>query len=239
MKEVSMRKPKNLRHLLRYATGIVVLAVLFVVIFQAVSFLRQKEALKRIISRLEADSRIAQVLVVDVRADQTKQKNLTTIKFLEYDVSGRPLKPKYFTFSGNIIQFQSLVVRFKDFYVEQGDPARGRSAYLFLNVFFLDGPRTEQFAINPVQGIPEGYRLEKSDAYTARMEKTFWEKFWVYCLDPKTARSAGIKNAQIEAPGTMFVPGMLYTIKIEHDGGMRIDAEPLPEILKGEVIRFW
>jgi hypothetical protein len=29
---------------------------------------------------------------------------------------------------------------------------------------------------------------------------------------------------------------MLYTIKIENDGGMRIDASPLPQILKGERI---
>ena len=45
-----------------------------------------------------------------------------------------------------------------------------------------------------------------------------------------------IKNTQIEAPGTMFIPGMLYTIKIEHDGGMRIDATKIPDILKGEKI---
>ena len=38
------------------------------------------------------------------------------------------------------------------------------------------------------------------------------------------------------APGTKFVPGKLYTIKIEHDGGLRIDVSPLPEILAGEKI---
>ncbi len=45
-----------------------------------------------------------------------------------------------------------------------------------------------------------------------------------------------IKNAQIEAPGSMFLPGTIYTLKIEHDGGIRIDAEPVPEILKGEAV---
>jgi len=29
---------------------------------------------------------------------------------------------------------------------------------------------------------------------------------------------------------------MVYTIKIEHDGGMRIDAEKIREIYKGETI---
>jgi hypothetical protein len=44
-----------------------------------------------------------------------------------------------------------------------------------------------------------------------------------------------VKNAQIEAPGSIFVPGTIYTIKIEYDGGLRIDAKPIPEILKGEL----
>jgi hypothetical protein len=45
---------------------------------------------------------------------------------------------------------------------------------------------------------------------------------------------AGIKNAQIEAPGSLFIPGTIYKIYIEHDGGLRIDAAPIPAILKGE-----
>ena len=50
------------------------------------------------------------------------------------------------------------------------------------------------------------------------------------------ARKLGIKNAQIEAPGTKFMPGILYTLKIEHDGGIRIDTLEIPAILKGEKI---
>ena len=63
-----------------------------------------------------------------------------------------------------------------------------------------------------------------------------WEEFWNYALDPKARERSGIKNAQIEAPGSMFLPGTIYTIKIEHDGGLRIDTRPVPEILKGEKV---
>lgn len=233
-----MGKASGTIRLLRVIAAVALAALVAYLVFSVAQSLREKEVLKRIIMRLEADSRIAQVLVTDVRTDPATQKTLTTIKFLEYGSSGQPLPPCYFTFSGNIIQFQSLVVRFKNFYVEKGDPARGRSAYLFLKVFFLDGPRTEEYPISPIRDIPRGYRLEKRSAYASGIEHAFWKKFWEYALDPASADRAGIKNAQIEAPGTMFVPGMLYTIKIEHDGGMRIDAEPLPAILKGEVIQF-
>lgn len=193
---------------------------------------KENKTLKEIIERLTAQSRIAEVLVSDVSYDPLLNKHKTTIKFLEYDTQGHPLKPQYFTFFGNIIQFQSFVVRFDDFYIKNGDSLRGKSAYLFRKVFFLDGANTQEYEITRVNEIPEGYKIEGINSY----EVKFWTRFWEYALDPRLAQSNGIKNAQIEAPGTKFIPGMIYTIKIEHAGGMRIDASPIPNILKGEKI---
>ncbi|MBU3911806.1 MAG: hypothetical protein KKD90_04390 [Candidatus Omnitrophica bacterium] len=193
----------------------------------------ENKILKEIISRLEADSRIAEVLVTGVNYDENTGKSSTTIKFLEYDARNNPMTPRYFTFSGNIIQFQSLVIRFEDIHVRMADRLRGKSAYLFWKVFMLDGLNTQEYDITKAYGIPGGYKLEgKKDSF----EKELWARFWEQALNPAKAKKSGIKNAQIEAPGTMFIPGMLYTIKIEHDGGMRIDAIKLPDILKGEKI---
>lgn len=196
-------------------------------------YVGENRILKKIVLRLEADSRIAQVLVSKVEFDEKKQKNITTIKFLEYDVKGKPLAPRYFTFTGNIIQFQSLVIRFDDLYIRDKDKLRGKSVYLFWKVFLLDGANTQEYEITKVKAIPSGYRVGK---LVSSFERKIWEDFWESALSPKKAKTSGIKNAQIEAPGTMFVPGTIYTIKIEHDGGMRIDAVPLPGILRGESI---
>ncbi len=193
----------------------------------------ETSVLKKIIQRLEADTRVAEVLVTGVNFDEKQQKNFTTIKFLEYDSQGKPLESKYFSFSGNVIQFQSLVIRFDDIHVSHGDWLKGKSAHIFWKVFILDGENTQSFEINKIYSIPEGYKvLGLNDVF----ESVWWQRFWQYALDPKKASSVGIKNAQIEAPGMMFVPGYLYTLKIEHDGGLRIDAAPLPTILKGESI---
>ena len=211
---------------------------LFLVLFLATGILLARHfyaqtVLEKIIQRLQADSRAAEVLVTGVNYDEAGHRNLTTIKFLEYDTQGRALEPKYFTFPGNIIQFQSLVVRFDDKFVMAGDRLRGSSAYLFWKVFMLDGKDTKEFPINDVQQVPQGYKLsEKRNG----IEEEFWGNFWRYALDRVTGQRAGIKNAQIEAPGTMFIPGYLYTIKIEHDGGLRIDTAALPAILRGEKI---
>lgn len=196
-------------------------------------FFQKDKMLLQIIDRLQADSRVAEAVVTNVEFNPIINKHMTTVKFLEYGVDGIPLQPKYFTFTGNIIQFQSLVVRFDDIRIRRGESLRGKSAYLFWKVFMLDGPRTEEFVITPVNEVPDGYKVPGPKN---ALEDDLWKKFWQYVLDNKTRTAQGVKNAQIEAPGSKFVPGLLYSIKIEHDGGLRIDVSQIPEVLKGEKI---
>ena len=193
----------------------------------------ENRVLRQVIERLTADSRIAEVLVTQSKFNETTKKIETTIKFLEYDSKGNPLSPRYLAFEGNIIQFQALVIRFQDKLVQAGDKLRGKSAYLFLRAFFLDAEKPEIFNLVEFNQIPQGYKVP---GVKSEFEKKLWEEFWGYALDPGARDRMGIKNVQIEAPGSMFLPGTVYTIKIEHDGGIRIDTQPIPEILKGEKI---
>ena len=161
--------------------------------------------MRNIVKNLTAESRIAEVLVVESKLDEFTRKYTTTIKFLEYDVKGKPLKPKYFTFKGNLIQFQTLVVRFNDKDVEQGHRLKGKSIYLFLKAFVLEAEKTQEFEITPVYAIspkngkkeyaiPEGYRVGDPPNY---FEREIWAKFWQYALDPDMRKRTGVKNAQI------------------------------------------
>lgn len=219
--------------ILKIIFALILCAVLIWGIRKASGFFEQMGVLKKIVTRLSADTRVAEVLVTKSELNESTGAIRTTIKFLEYDVQGKPLKPKYFSFEGNLIQFQSLVIRFEDQWVFGGDQLRGKSAYLFLKAFVLDGAKTQEFEITPVQSVPEGYKIpEEKSGFEARL----WQKFWSYALNPKDREHAGIKNAQIEAPGSLFLPGTIYTLKIENDGGLRIDTRPVPEILKGEKV---
>ena len=210
--------------------GVIVFGALYVI-----NVFRQIELLKKVIERLTADSRVAEVMVTDVRQDPDTKKVYTTIKFLEYDTELRALEPKYFTFPGNIIQFQSMVIRFDDFYIKRGHRLKGKSAYLFIKAFMLTDKGAEVYEITRINEIPDGYKTEGA---RNNFERRLWKRFWEYALNPDEAKRAGVKNAQIEAPGTKFIPGMIYTIKIEHDGGLRIDAKPLSQILKNEKVKF-
>ena len=207
------------------------LILLVILFFLFVGFFKFREFMlfRNIIHNLTAESRIAEVLVTESSLDEFTRKYTTTIKFLEYDVKGKPLKAKFFTFKGNLIQFQTLVVRFDDKYVEQGHRMKGKSIYLFLKAFVLDGKNTQEFEIAKVNEIPDGYKVGEPPT---TFEKDIWKNFWKIALDPSARERIGIKNAQIEAPGSVFVPGTIYTLVIEHDGGIRIDTRPIPEILR-------
>ena len=252
---------KRLTGALRNALILIFVFFLFVGGFK---FFNEFLTLKKIIRNLKAETRLAEVLVVESSLDEFTRQYTTTIKFLEYDVAGHPVKPKYFTFKGNLIQFQTLVVRFDDKYVEEGHRLKGKSISLFLKAFVLDGKNTQEFVITPVYeaerppkknffwdrfrslfkpkflkegratpefAVPEGYRVGDPPNY---FEREIWAHFWKYALDPEQRRKGGVKNAQVEAPGQVFVPGTIYTLILENDGGVRIDTRPIPEILKEE-----
>ncbi|MEW5895732.1 MAG: hypothetical protein AB1650_08280 [Candidatus Omnitrophota bacterium] len=233
-------KKKSQKPIFFLIKTILVLTIIGGISYQGYQFysrhIREKEILKKMIGRLQAESRVAEVVVTDVIFNPLISKHLTTIKFLEYSSDGKPLAPRYFTFSGNIIQFQSLVVRFDDKFILEGDSLKGKSVYLFWKAFMLDGERTEEYVITPVDLVPEGYKVNDKLSDTNKLEEKIWAKFWNYAIHQDKAELKGIKNAQIEAPGTKFLPGFLYTLKIEHDGGIRIDVSPIPEVLKGEKV---
>ena len=134
--------------------------IIIVIAFYFTNVFRENKALKEIIERLAADSRVAEVMVTEVKSDPATKNTYTTIKFLEYSAKLKPLKPKYFTFSGNVIQFQARVIRFDNFYVKKGHPLRGKSAYLFLKAFILTDKGAETFDITKINEIPSGYEVE-------------------------------------------------------------------------------
>lgn len=212
---------------------VVVLALIGFLIHWIMTQVNQQKILQQMIARLTADTRIAEVIVVPMQPGKLLSQDQTTIKFLEYDALGQPLTPKYFTFKNNIIQFQSLVVRFSDRFVMAGDSLRGKSAYLFWKAFVLDGVNTEEYIITPMFQVPQGYKI---DGPNNAFEEDLWRQFWEYAIQNKKAITHGVKNAQIEAPGTKFLPGFLYTLKIEHHGGIRIDVSEIPAVLRGEKI---
>lgn len=185
---------------------------------------------KQVVERFAAESRKAEIIVTQYNPATTA----VTLKWLEYDSLGNPMEPKYLSFKGNQIQFESLVVRFTDEMIRKAASGKDRSIALFLRAFRLDPKETEIQVITEAGVVPDGYKV---DGIPDRFQKQLWEDFWMYANSPQARQDQQIKNVQLEAPGTRFLPGYLYTIYIEHDGGLRVDSARIPAILKGENIK--
>jgi len=195
---------------------------------------QEVEVLKQIVSRLTAEERVAEVAVQDITEDAEGNMEKIRLKIVEIVSGSQPQEPIYCDFSVNdVVHFEALVIRLNDELIMDG---KGKSIHIFRRAFALDddGNTYESCAINKPREIPGGYRLDSSDPQVQEVERRYWSKFWEYALDEKKCKSAGVKTAQIEAPATRFVKDKYYRIYLEHDGGLRIEAKPVPEVLKGE-----
>lgn len=199
---------------------------------------REAQVLREIIDRFTAERRVADVWVESISPKETGGRPKLRLKILEYDSENRPLEPTYCTFSlNNVIHFEALVVRLSDEIVKGGE---GRSIHLFRRAFALDdrGNTYESCLLSQPMEVPGGYSLRSSDRTVSEIEARIWRTFWELALDEGRRSAAGVKNAQIEAPATRFQPDKIYRLKLEADGGLYIEAKPVPEILKGERIRL-
>jgi hypothetical protein len=190
------------------------------------------ERLNQVVERLEATSRIAQVVVKDQGRNPETGKFETTVKFVEQDREGNALPERLFTVEGDVVYFDALVIKFMRDYVERGEALRGKSIHLFRRVFGetqapekgepIDAPSIDR-------GVPDLYRV--SDVPTD-FEADLWQNFWWYANNPEEARKKGVRVMQGEAVYTRFVRDNLYTLTLDHDGGINIEVESIPSILR-------
>ena len=159
---------------------------------------------------------------------------MTTIKFVEEDSLGHDMPPQYFTFSGHLIQFQSLVVRFEDKFVAAGDRFKGRSVYLFWKVFMLDGAHTQEFPITQVDEIPGGYKIP---GHTSGFENRFWKDFWRFAFDEDIGPGMLASKAFRRGTRRYFHSGGICILSIlSTTEGLGLMLNPVEPIFRGEKI---
>ena len=192
------------------------------------------QALNQVVERLSAETRIAQVIVKEQSVNPETGILETTIKFVENARNGSPLPPQYFKVQGDVIYFDAFVMKFTTEYVEIGEALRGKSICLFRRIFGEHQAPEQGFLVDgsgSSKDIPDLYRVGDEPS---QFEIDLWKRFWEYAGNPETARGIGVRVAQGEAVYTRFQKGSIYTITIEHDGGINIMTEPVPEILLDE-----
>src|SRR5208283_2594250 len=118
---------------------------------------QEKQRLEAYLKILKHIDRRARVEVLRQTRDQ-QGKLQTTIRFTEIDAAGKPIGvSRELTLPGQEFYFDTLVIKFDDHFIEQGDPLKGQSLMLFRRIF-SSTMRPEDGIVIDVQGqAPEIY----------------------------------------------------------------------------------
>jgi hypothetical protein len=174
---------------------------------------QEKAGLRDYARRLSASRRVAQVNVLEQKADENG-RIVTSVRWQEIGPDGLVGPPLLRTVHGRQIYFESLVIKFDSDLVGVGDPERGESLALFRRIFG-DGEAAES--------VPEFGREARppTASQPARQnDAALWERFWALADDPKLARDYGIRIAQIEAPALVVAAGDMLEITLDASGGL-------------------
>jgi len=191
---------------------------------QNLALQEQNRQMQKSIERLTTQRRIARVRVVDQRVVDGQLQ--TTLKFVEYRKDGSELTPRQFKIEGDEVHFDAQIVKFRDEYVEKGDPLRGQSIILMLRVYGAFQAPANGFSIDSPGDIPEIYR--GTDAGTSRFEQNIWSNFWRLFNDKNARDAQGIRSLHGEGLWGRLQLGHVYTIELRPDGGMFNEAPEDP-----------
>jgi hypothetical protein len=190
---------------------------------------QEKQRLEAYLKILKHFDRRARVEVL--RQANDPQGNLqTTIRFTETDDTGKPLSvSRELTLPGQEVYFDTLVIKFDDHFVEQGDPLKGQALMLFRRIFSSTMRAEDGFVIDQEGQIPEIY--EGRQAPTG-FEKDLWKRFWELANDEKLAKEHGVRAIHGDAPYMRLEPDRVYEISLRSTGeviitpGSRLTSVP-------------
>ena len=188
---------------------------------------QQIETLQNVALRLQADRRVADILVTDQRRDAQGQLH-TRLVFVEYGREGDPLAPRRFEVVGDRVHLETQLIKFERHFVAEGDPLRGKSIVLFTRIYGSATPPDEGALVDEPGRIPRIYR--GSDPRISQFEQQLWDDFWKLMADTEFANARGVRVAQGETVWGIFEPQKLYTITLESAGGLSLTNRPLDPV---------
>ncbi len=176
---------------------------------------------------LKVDHRLAHIEVLDQAVEPgaapgEPEHVRTRVRFTELDPDGRPLgEGRELVIEGKRVYVETLVIKFDDRFVEQGDSLRGTSVCLFKRLFGEDQRPNEGVALDAEGVQPLVYTGDEPNP----LHGLLWRRFWDYANDPELARSQGVRAIHGEAPFIEMRPGKTYRVELRASGGLTIQAE--------------
>ncbi len=156
-----------------------------------------------------------------LRQTRDPQGNLqTTIRFTETDDSGKPIAiSRELTLPGQDVYFDTLVIKFDDHFIEEGDPLKGQALMLFRRIFSSTMRAEDGFVIDKEGQAPEIYAEQQAPS---AFEKELWKRFWEIANDEKLAKEHGVRAIHGDAPYMRLEPERVYEFALRPTGDVNI-----------------
>jgi len=176
---------------------------------------QDKQRLEAYLKILKHIDRRARVEVLQQAKDQ--QGNLqTTIRFTEVDDTGKPINlSRELTLPGQVVYFDTLVIKFDDHFIEQGDPFKGQALMLFRRIFSSTMRAEDGFVVDIEGQAPEVYAERQAPN---SFEKELWKRFWELANDEKLAKERGVRAIHGDAPYMRLEPNRVYEVCLRSTG---------------------
>jgi len=173
---------------------------------------------------LKVDTRVAKIDVLSQGASPDDPARVRTVlRFTELGPDGEPVgDSRELVVEGKTLYIETLVVKFRDDYVEQGDELRGTSLCLFKSVFGENQKPSEGVALDAVGQQPMVYL---GDETPSALHREIWQRFWDYANDAELREELGIRVLHGEAPFIETRPGKRYWVELRSSDGLSIRSE--------------
>jgi hypothetical protein len=175
----------------------------------------ENERLNTYLRLLQHQERRAQIQVTDQRTG-VNGTLINRIRFTEVRPDGTPIgKEQEFELPGDRIYVDSLVIKFEDHFVKEGDPLRGKALVFFQRIFTNKVTPDEGYPLDEPGKAPEIYAAEK--AQTA-WERDLWRQFWEVGNNERLAKEKQVQAMHGQAISQKLQPGKIYQVLIRNTG---------------------
>jgi len=184
--------------------------------------LKDNKELQVAITNLKAETQIGYAKVIS--QTETDGKIMTRLKFVETDrkdMLKRVLEKEY-DIEGDIIHFDSLIVKFDEQAVADGNE---KALYLWRRVY-SDKMRPEDgFAIETEGAEPRRY-ADICSKLDLKDKSLFWEEIWKLADDKERLAEYGITAIYGNVVYRKVQPGLVYVFKISSTGNLYPEVIP-------------
>ncbi len=176
---------------------------------------KENNRLKTYLKLLEYTERRAQLEVISQTKDEAGE-TVNKLRFTELDPQGGVIgEQRTVEILGDEIYVDTLVIKFEDHFVEQGDPLKGKALLLFRRIFTNRVKPDDGYDIDRGGVAPMIYA---SRTAPSAFERELWTRFWEVANNEELAKRSGVKAMHGQAVYGRLLPNTVYTLLMRSTG---------------------